>query len=106
MDRRAGPGRRPARPGWATGPAHPYLHPVRPHETTTVDWTRWTTPDGLVDDLTSRSHIITLPDDERARLVAEVRDLLATHPDTAGRAELSMPWQTHCVRAELRTPAG
>lgn len=83
----------------------PTSTPFGPDEIMTVPWTRWTTPDGLVDDITSRSHVITLPDDERARLVAEVRKLLATHPATTGRDNLSMPWETHCVRAELLTPA-
>ena len=31
----------------------------------TAPRTRWATPDGLVDNLTSRSHVIRLPDDER-----------------------------------------
>lgn len=80
--------------------------PFGPDETTTVAWTRQSTPDGLVDDITSRSQIITLAHDERVQLVREVRELLATHPDTAGRAELAMPHETFCVRAELFTPAG
>lgn len=96
---------RRARGGQPTQPT-PTSTPFGPDETTTVPWTRWTTPDGLVDDFTSRSHIITLPDDERARLVAEVRDLLAAHPETTGRDDLSVPWQTYCVRAEHLTPAG
>lgn len=73
-----------------------------PAVTTTVEWTRSITPDAFVDDVVSRSAVITLTDDVRARLVADVRAVLASHPGSAGRTTLDMPYDTWCVRRDLR----
>jgi ubiquinone/menaquinone biosynthesis C-methylase UbiE len=53
----------------------------------------------LLDNLASRSYLITLPAAERAALLAAVADLLRTHPDTAGRDTFDLPYLTRCWRA-------
>ncbi len=47
----------------------------------------------------SRSYVIDLPDDERARLLDEVRHLARNHPDLAGRETFEVPYLTVAVRS-------
>jgi len=49
----------------------------------------------------SISVVSTLPDDARARLLDDIRTLLAGHPDTAGRDVLELPWRAGAHRAQL-----
>ena len=58
------------------------------------------TPDGVLDRVLSISFIATLPDDRRAEVANEVRDLLATDPETAGRDEVVMPYRTDVWTAQ------
>lgn len=51
-------------------------------------------PDGVVDRVTSVSFIAALPEDARAAVAAEVRELLASHPATQGRSTLSLLYLT------------
>ncbi|MGD9734192.1 MAG: class I SAM-dependent methyltransferase [Solirubrobacterales bacterium] len=66
-----------------------------------VAWTRPMDEERLVALLTSRSYVIVAPAEERRRFFAAVRELLATHPDLAGRESFEMPYITRCFRAEL-----
>jgi hypothetical protein len=59
-------------------------------------------PAALRDLAASRSHLLTLPHDERAALLAEVDDLAATHPDLRGRDVVPLPYRTDCFRAARR----
>ncbi|MGW2250100.1 class I SAM-dependent methyltransferase [Kitasatospora sp. NPDC001660] len=68
-----------------------------------IRWEHATTRVGLLDMVASRSYVITLPDAERARLLADVEHLLATHPDLVGRDEIAMPYLTRCTRVRLST---
>lgn len=52
----------------------------------------------LLDLVASRSYVITLPDDERAALLAEVRGFTAAHPQLRGRDRFVMPYVTRCYR--------
>jgi SAM-dependent methyltransferase len=54
------------------------------------------TPEAMVQRVASVSHVAVLPDDEREAVLDEVRDLLSTHPDTAGRADLAVPYRVDC----------
>lgn len=54
-----------------------------------------TTAEGVVARAASTSWVSALPDDDRGAVRAEIRDLLATHPDLAGRDELVYPHDTH-----------
>jgi SAM-dependent methyltransferase len=83
---------------------HPDL--FAPVETSTVEWRHTLTPDDLTDLVASRSYVITLPDDDRTALLAEVRGLVAHHPALAGRDRIEMPYLTHCYRARRQPPAG
>lgn len=66
-----------------------------------VPWTHRLPAGSLLDLVASRSYVITLPDSERARVLARVRDLLATHPSLAGRASIDVPYLTRCARTRL-----
>lgn len=57
------------------------------------------TPDTLVELVRSRSYYLTAEPAERAAIEAAVRDLCATHPDLAGRAEFELPYVTFAYRA-------
>lgn len=61
-----------------------------------------TTPSEVVDRIASVSHVAVLPPAQRATVLDEVRDLLATHPDTAGRSRLELEYRVDaywCERA-------
>jgi SAM-dependent methyltransferase len=65
-------------------------------------WTHRISRDALLDLVASRSSVILLPSDERAALLAQVRQLMVTHPALVGRVEYDMPYVTHCARTTLR----
>ncbi|HSE80464.1 MAG TPA: class I SAM-dependent methyltransferase [Gaiellaceae bacterium] len=58
------------------------------------------TPDGVIARVASVSFVATLPEPERERVLAEVRGLLATDPETRGRADLDFPYRTDVYWAE------
>ncbi|MBF4616829.1 class I SAM-dependent methyltransferase [Clavibacter sp. VKM Ac-2873] len=60
-----------------------------------------TTPEEVVGLGGSISRISTLPADERARVLDDIRTLLAGHPDTAGRDVLDLPYRADAYRAQL-----
>jgi SAM-dependent methyltransferase len=60
------------------------------------------TADGVVDRFRSVSHVAVLPEPEQAAVLAEVRAILSTHPDTAGRHELLIPYRVDCLWSERR----
>jgi SAM-dependent methyltransferase len=51
------------------------------------------TPEGVVERFRGVSHVATLPPAKRTAVLDEVRELLATHPDTGGRDELFVPYR-------------
>jgi len=51
--------------------------PFGPVERFDVEWSRPTTPAGIIDLVASRSYIITMPPDQRAAVLARVQRLLA-----------------------------
>lgn len=73
--------------------------PFGPLERRDVRWTRPMTADSLVAMAASRSYVIALSPEERAAVLAGVRDLVATHPDTAGRDTVDLPYVTSAFRA-------
>jgi hypothetical protein len=56
------------------------------------------TPEQVVGGIGTRSYVATMDDTSRADLLARVRDLLATHPDTRGRDLLELPYTTRAYR--------
>jgi SAM-dependent methyltransferase len=61
-------------------------------------------PDDVVRRVASVSHVAVLPDAERAAVLDEVRRVVATHPGTAGRDTVAIPYRVDCSWAE-RLPA-
>jgi len=75
--------------------------PFLPIERRDFRWVLDLTPDAALAMVASRSYVITLPDQDRETLLDEVRVLLSTHPDTAGRSVVQLPYVTRCSRAIL-----
>jgi len=50
--------------------------------------------EAVVDRVASVSFVAALPEEERAVVLARVRDLLASDPETRGRTELELPYRT------------
>lgn len=46
----------------------------------------------------SRSYVIALSPEERAEVLDGVRELVATHPDTAGKDVIDLPYVTSAFR--------
>jgi SAM-dependent methyltransferase len=85
-------------PRAAQGVIGPPFGPVERHD---VPWKHRLSPDELVDLAASRSYVITMPDGQRAGVLAQVRHLASTHPALAGSDELVLPYVTECYRAQL-----
>ncbi len=56
--------------------------------------------DDVVDRFRSVSHVAALPDTEQAAVLDEVREVLATHPDTAGRDHVPIPYRVDAYWCE------
>ncbi|BEL02829.1 class I SAM-dependent methyltransferase [Actinoplanes sichuanensis] len=87
----SGPG-----PESATGPL------FGPAERASFRWEQQLTSGELITLVGSRSHMILLPADERAAVLAQVRQLIATHPALLGRDGHTLPYVTVCTRTTLR----
>lgn len=59
------------------------------------------TPDGLIDLVTSRSYVITSTPEDREAMPGQIRNLIRTHPDVAGRADIALPYRAQCWRTHL-----
>lgn len=55
-------------------------------------------PEDVVAGIATRSYVAVTADTRRAELLGGVRELLARHPDTRGRAGLELPYPTHAYR--------
>jgi SAM-dependent methyltransferase len=75
--------------------------PFGPVETYETTWAHSVTVQSVLDLVASRSYVIVLPEARRAEILDEVRALLLTHPDVAGRESFSLPYVTTCFRARL-----
>ena len=71
--------------------------PFGPVEHREVGWRHRISADELIDLAASRSYVITLPDEQRAAVLAGVRRLA----DRAGPGGLVLPYVTECYRARL-----
>jgi SAM-dependent methyltransferase len=58
------------------------------------------TPAGVVQRVASVSHVAVLPEPERAKVLAEVRDVLASQPAVRGREMVEIPYRVDCFWAE------
>lgn len=66
-----------------------------------MNWEHSMTPLGLLDLVASRSYFITAPQRRQESLLAQVRDLLDSHPCLVGRNVFAMPYVTRALRADL-----
>jgi SAM-dependent methyltransferase len=55
------------------------------------------TPEGVIRRMASVSHVAVLPEPERTAVLDEVRDILRSHPEVAGREQLELPYRTDCL---------
>jgi SAM-dependent methyltransferase len=60
------------------------------------------TPEDVVGRFKGVSHVAVLPPAEQAAVLDEVRGILATHPDTAGRDEVRIPYRVDAYWCERR----
>ncbi|MGY1840094.1 MULTISPECIES: class I SAM-dependent methyltransferase [unclassified Modestobacter] len=60
------------------------------------------TPEQVVAGIGTRSYVATMDADHRAEFLGRVRELLAGHPDTRGRAVLRLPYTTRAYRLTPR----
>ena len=58
------------------------------------------TPEGVIRRVASVSHVAVLPAAERDQVLDEVRDIVATHPDTRGRSTFDIPYRADCLCVE------
>jgi SAM-dependent methyltransferase len=77
-------------------------HTFGPLETFEVGWEQPMTIEDLVTLTASRSNVLAMAQDERARLLADVEHLARTHPDLAGRERFDLPYRTRAWRATRR----
>ena len=75
--------------------------PFGPVEVAQFGWTHHIGRDELLALVASRSYVILLPPDERAGLLAQVRQLMVTHPALVCRIQFDLPYVTHCARTTL-----
>ncbi|OMQ15206.1 methyltransferase type 11, partial [Modestobacter sp. VKM Ac-2676] len=60
------------------------------------------TPEQVVAGIGTRSYVATMDTAHRAEFLGRVRELLAGHPDTRGRAVLRLPYTTRAYRLTPR----
>jgi SAM-dependent methyltransferase len=78
--------------GISRQPEAPALEGFGPARRVDVPWHLTLRPDDLVDLTRTWSSVITLGPADRERMLAAVRDLLATHAALAGRDEIAFPY--------------
>jgi len=64
--------------------------------------TQRVTPDQIRDRIASVSHVAALPEADRQVVLDEITAVLATHPATAGRSELDIPYRVDAYACERR----
>ena len=62
--------------------------------------TQQITPEGVVQRVASVSHVAVLAEPEQAKVLAEVRGVLTTHPAVRGRETVEIPYRVDCFWVE------
>jgi len=75
--------------------------PFAPLERRDVGWVHHLSPGALVDMVSSRSYVSTLPAADHDKLLNGLRHLMRTHPSLAGVGEIALPYVTRCWRTRL-----
>lgn len=76
-----------------------------PWTSETVQHAQSMTPGDVVERVASVSFVASAPETRRSALLADVRDLVATHPETAGRATVDLPYESEVLWAPRVSPA-
>jgi SAM-dependent methyltransferase len=71
-----------------------------PLQRATFHHTQEVTPELVVERIRGVSHVAVLPGAEQAAVLGEVREIVATHPETRGRATLSIPYRVDAYWTE------
>jgi SAM-dependent methyltransferase len=66
-----------------------------------VGWVHHLSPGALVDMVSSRSYVSTMPVADHEKLLNDLRHLMRTHPSLAGAGEIALPYVTRCWRTRL-----
>lgn len=85
----------------AAPPVGPPFGPLERHD---VEWVHHLSPGALVDMVSSRSYVATMPAAGREKLLNDLRHLMRTHPSLAGDGEIALPYVTRCWRTRLPEP--
>ena len=92
-------------PGSSTVSAAPPVGPpFGPLERRDVEWVHHLSPGALVNMVSSRSYVSTMPAADHEKLLNELRHLMRTHPSLAGAGEIALPYVTRCWRTRLPGP--
>ena len=75
--------------------------PFGPVEHRDVEWAHRLSRDELIDMMASRSYVITMPEPQRAAVLAAVARLADSRAGLTGPDGLVLPYVTECYRAEL-----
>lgn len=67
-----------------------------------VDWSMPVDADRVIGIIASGSDVFLAPETEQDEILGRIKELLATHPQTAGRETFELPYRTFCYRARLR----
>jgi SAM-dependent methyltransferase len=67
-----------------------------------AEWSQPLSPEGLLDLVRSRSYVIALANAERSEFLEQIRTLIDTHPDLAGKSAFDLPYITSAFRYHLR----
>jgi SAM-dependent methyltransferase len=85
-----------------SGAAHVVLPAGSPFTATAArdfPWSHELAPGDIVDLVATRSHVQVQSESDRAELLSRVTELVATHPDTAGKARVVVRYVCSCWRA-------
>ncbi|WP_235939931.1 class I SAM-dependent methyltransferase [Occultella kanbiaonis] len=75
--------------------------PFGPVESLRIPWQQTLTAEGLLDLVRSRSYFITATPEQQVDVLGAVGDLLAGHPQLAGRENIELPYLADCFRTRL-----
>ena len=67
----------------------------------TSEWVHHLLPGALVDMVSSRSYVSTMPAADHEKLLNELRHLMRTHPSLAGAGEIALPYVHRRWRTRL-----
>jgi SAM-dependent methyltransferase len=86
--------------GWTEGRAGTFTEGFSPIAYAHFSHEQPVTPEGVVERVAGVSHVQVLPELERNTVLDEVRSLVATHAQTAGRTDLAIPYRVDCYWTE------